>query len=114
MPHLRHPARLLPSMCGILTKIHELLQKLPWDHPDSGICNDIFPALQGRHLLPPILATKQALSLGENGGLRFEANLCIEENLLPRAAKDVVESILPADWTQRERVAESYKHLSFS
>jgi len=37
----------------------------------------------------------------EDGGLHFEV-LFIEEKLLPWAAKDTAESILPVGWTRKE------------
>ncbi|GAB1291373.1 Membrane metallo-endopeptidase-like 1 [Apodemus speciosus] len=45
--------------------------------------------------------TEGGILTREDGGLHFEA-FFIEEKLLPQAAKDIAESILPAGWTQKE------------
>lgn len=46
----------------------------------------------------PQPGTEGGILTREDGGLYFEA-FFIEEKLLPQAAKDIAESILPAGWT---------------
>lgn len=50
--------------------------------------------------------TEGGILTREDGGMHFEA-FFIEEKLLPQAAKDIAESILPAGWTQKEDTKEA-------